>query len=111
MEENKQIVVWTLPSCPGCMATKRALTKRGVEFEERDATQLSEELKTQLKNQLGANLTAPIVQTPDGEFWAGYRPDKIDKIAPKNSSPKSANSSPFNHPAIASKPTATVPSL
>jgi glutaredoxin len=30
------VVVWSLPSCVQCNAVKRTLTKKGVEYEERD---------------------------------------------------------------------------
>ena len=72
-----QITVYTKPRCPQCDATKRHLTKKGVEFELVDLTQDSE--ARDYVTSLGY-LSAPIV-IADGDHWAGFRPDRLDAVA------------------------------
>lgn len=69
-------IVYTLPSCVQCTATKRRLQARGIEFEVRDLAQ--DATKAAEFKELGF-LTAPIVEY-NGDVWGGFNPDKIDAI-------------------------------
>ena len=74
-----EVTVYTTDGCPGCFATKRALDKAGVEYDEIPLKE-HPELLAQFKRQLGKEgqkITAPVVQTKDGDLWAGYQPDKL----------------------------------
>ena len=71
------ITVYTKAHCPQCDATKRQLTKQGLEFEQVDLTE-DQTLIDQFIAQ-GFKQT-PIVVT-DQETWSGYRPDLIRKAA------------------------------
>lgn len=74
-----EVTVYTTDGCPGCYATKRALDKAGVEYDE-IPLQEHPELLAQFKRQLGKEnekITAPVVQTKDGDIWAGYNPGKL----------------------------------
>lgn len=76
---DAEVAVYTTDGCPGCFATKRALDKAGVEYEEirlQDHPELVAQFKRQLGKE-GEKVTAPFVQTRDGDLWAGYRPDKL----------------------------------
>lgn len=76
---DTEVTLYTTEGCPGCFATKRTLDKAGVEYDEINL-QEHPELVDQLKRQLGKegqNVTAPIVQTKDGDVWAGYNPGKL----------------------------------
>lgn len=76
---DAEVAVYTTDGCPGCFATKRALDKAGVEYDEirlEDHPELVAQFKRQL-NKEGEKVTAPFVQTKDGDLWAGYRPDKL----------------------------------
>jgi glutaredoxin len=69
-----EVTVYSLPDCVGCAATKRALDKAGVEYEE-IPLQEHPELVNRFKQQGLAQ--APIVETSDGDRWAGYNPGKL----------------------------------
>ncbi|MDN5655863.1 MAG: glutaredoxin family protein, partial [Kocuria sp.] len=69
-----EATLYTVPDCPGCFATKRAMDKAGVEYEEIDLS-TNPELLQQFKRQSLAQ--APIVETQDGDRWSGYNPTKL----------------------------------
>ncbi len=71
------ITVFTKPSCVQCNATKRALNKAGLAFEEVDLT-LDAEALDAVKS-LGYQ-QAPVVFA-GGDHWSGFRPDKIKVLA------------------------------
>ncbi|AWE41466.1 MULTISPECIES: glutaredoxin-like protein NrdH [unclassified Actinobaculum] len=71
------ITVYTKPSCVQCNATKRALAKAGLAYDEVDLTQDAAALDT--VKALGYQ-QAPVVFA-DGDHWAGFRPDKIKALA------------------------------
>ena len=70
------ITVFTKPSCVQCNATKRALNKAGLAFEEVDLT-LDAEALDAVKS-LGYQ-QAPVVFA-GGDHWSGFRPDKIKAL-------------------------------
>lgn len=71
---DAEVTVYTTPECVGCAATKRALDKAGVEYEE-IPLQEHPDLIQQFKKQGLAQ--APIVETKDGDRWAGFNPGKL----------------------------------
>ena len=73
---SASVTVYTIPSCPQCTATKRALTKRGVAFQEVDLT-TDENARETLKAE--GFMSAPVVIT-DNDSWTGFRPDKIQSL-------------------------------
>lgn len=74
------VIVYSKPNCQGCVATKRHLSNRGVEFEERDL--LGEDGKLEEFIQQG-HTAAPVVVFPDGSAISGFRPDVLDEKAAK----------------------------
>lgn len=70
------VTVYTKPSCVQCDQTKRLLTKNGIEFETVDITKDDNALQMILG--MGFK-SAPVVIT-DNDSWAGFNPDKINKI-------------------------------
>lgn len=72
-----KITVYTKPSCVQCNATKRALAKAELAYEEVDLTQDAEALEA--VKALGY-MQAPVVFA-DGDHWGGFRPDKIKALA------------------------------
>lgn len=71
--EDAGVTIYTTPNCPGCMATKRALDKSGIDYNQIDLSQRPD-LVQAFKAQGLAR--APIVEA-DGERWSGYNPDKM----------------------------------
>lgn len=72
-----QITVYTKPSCVKCNATKRALAKAGLSYEEIDLTKDEDALAKVVS--LGYQ-EAPILFVDDNH-WGGFRPDKIKALA------------------------------
>ena len=71
------ITVYTKPSCVQCRATKRALEKAGLAYDEVDLTQ--DDAALEMVKGLGYS-SAPVV-VAGGEHWAGFRPDKIKAVS------------------------------
>ena len=69
--------IYTLPNCVQCIATKRALKKNGVEFEEIDLA-ANDEIREELATQ--GFMQAPIVAAGN-DSWSGYRPERIKALA------------------------------
>lgn len=66
--------VYTKPGCVQCTATFRALDAAGIAYEVRDVTEDTDALAT--VKALGY-AAAPVVVSPTGDHWSGFRPDKI----------------------------------
>lgn len=79
--EIMAITVYTKPACVQCNATKRALKKRGLEFDEIDLTEDADALAA--VKALGYQ-AAPVVFA-DGNHWSGYRPDLIGELVSESS--------------------------
>ncbi|RFA13093.1 NrdH-redoxin [Subtercola boreus] len=71
------LIVYTLPSCVQCTATKRALDTAGVPYVTVDLT--VDKTAVDLVKELG-HTQAPVV-TVGGASWSGYRPDVIAVVA------------------------------
>lgn len=68
------ITVYSTNHCGQCLATKRALESRGVNFGEVDLD-VDSAARAFVMQQLGYR-QAPVVVT-DSDHWSGFRPDKI----------------------------------
>lgn len=76
-EETTRVTVYTKPRCPQCEATKRQLTRQGVEF---DTVDITSDPAILAEIQAAGFRQAPVVMTADTS-WSGYRPDLIRAIA------------------------------
>lgn len=74
------VTVFAKPHCPQCEATKRQLTKQGLEFEVVDIT---ENPNTLADLQKAGFRQAPVVIAADAS-WSGFRPDLIKQLAAKS---------------------------
>ncbi|MGO1684439.1 MAG: glutaredoxin domain-containing protein [Brachybacterium sp.] len=73
---NSEIVtIYTRPDCGPCTATKRALAKAGIAFVEVPLEDASDEQREAF--QAAGFMQAPVVLTPGGDAWAGFRPERI----------------------------------
>ena len=68
------LTIYSKPSCVQCNATYRALDDKGVEY---DVVDMSEDAQALQKVKDLGYLQAPVVITPEGEHWSGFRPDII----------------------------------
>lgn len=73
---NSEIVtIYTRPDCGPCTATKRALAKAGLAFVEVSLEDVTDDQRAAF--QAAGFMEAPVVLTPGGDAWAGFRPDRI----------------------------------
>lgn len=68
------LTIYSKPSCVQCNATYRALDDKGVEY---DVVDMSVDPDALEKVRALGHLQAPVVITPEGEHWSGFRPDLI----------------------------------
>jgi glutaredoxin-like protein NrdH len=71
------VTVYTKNNCVQCDATKRHLDKLNIAYETININDNPEALDNLIS--LGYR-SAPVV-VADNDSWAGYMPDKIDKLA------------------------------
>jgi glutaredoxin-like protein NrdH len=74
---NRQVTVYSKPSCVQCNATYRALDARGIRYTVIDLS--TDDNAAVMLRELGM-LQAPVVITDD-DHWSGFRPDKINALA------------------------------
>ena len=68
------LTIYSKKSCVQCNATYRALDDKGVEY---DVVDMSVDPDALEKVRALGHLQAPVVITPEGEHWSGFRPDLI----------------------------------
>lgn len=74
------IRIYTTPSCPQCMATKRWLDKRGITYQTVDLTDPANMADYDAIKALGYT-AAPIVAVGQGyeTSWSGFQPDRLEE--------------------------------
>lgn len=74
---NTEVIVYTAPSCGGCIGTKNWLAKKGIEYTEIPVTE--EIIKA--KSLTAAPFIEIIEKSPSGgslkDSWTGFRPDRL----------------------------------
>ena len=68
------LTIYSKSGCVQCNATYRALDDKGVEY---DVVDMSVDPDALDKVRALGHLQAPVVITPEGEHWSGFRPDLI----------------------------------
>lgn len=68
------LTIYSKSGCVQCNATYRALDDKGVEY---DVVDMSVDPDALEKVRALGHLQAPVVITPEGEHWSGFRPDLI----------------------------------
>jgi glutaredoxin-like YruB-family protein len=74
---EREVIVYTTPSCPWCQAVKRYLEERGIPYAEVDVSsdyQAAMEM-VQKSGQMGV----PVVEI-DGEIVVGFDRERIDAL-------------------------------
>lgn len=71
------VTVYEKPDCKQCDMTQAVLESKGIPFETKPLTDPENLAKVK---EMGF-LSAPVVVPPEGEPWAGFRPDKIMELA------------------------------
>lgn len=70
------VTVYSKPSCPACMMTKKTLDKHRIAYETVDISQDKDAYDYVIG--LGYK-EAPVVVTDD-DHWAGFRPERIKAL-------------------------------
>ncbi len=68
------ITVYSKPDCVQCDRTYALLDREGHGY---DVINLEEDVASVVKIKELGYLQAPVVVTPNGDHWSGFRPDKI----------------------------------
>jgi len=69
-----KVLVYSKPQCVQCDQTKRYLKRQGVEYDEIDVTANADAYDYVVGK---GYLQVPVVVTPSGEHWSGFRPDLL----------------------------------
>lgn len=77
------ITVYTKPACGPCLATKAALTKRGLAY---DVVDISQDPEARDYVMALGYLQAPVVVAGE-EHWSGFRPERIKGLATRAAVP------------------------
>ena len=72
------IILYTSPGCGPCIATKRALDRAGLAYEERTGADWPEEVERLAR--ITGSRQGPLVVAGD-QVWAGFRADMIAGLA------------------------------
>ena len=74
---DREIIVYTLPACPGCFATTKWLDKKGIEY---STVEITPEIAEQ-KNLMKAPYVEVIEHSPSGgsikESWSDFRIERL----------------------------------
>lgn len=70
------VTVYEKPECTQCEMTQKVLVSKGVPFR----TESLEDPENVRKVKEMGYMSAPVVVTPEGDSWAGFRPDKIGAL-------------------------------
>ena len=72
------VEVFSKNNCIQCKMTKKFLKQHNVDFVEHNIDE-----QPQFANQFKAEgfLAAPVVKTPNGDAFSGFRPDKLKQLA------------------------------
>lgn len=79
-DTNEPVTIYSTPGCAACFATKRALDKQGIAYEEVDLSERPDLVARFRQEQMRS---APVVEAGD-QKWAGYHPEKIRELAQNN---------------------------
>ncbi|AMU55783.1 glutaredoxin domain-containing protein [Mycobacteroides abscessus] len=78
------VTVYTLPACAQCQMTKKQLVAHQIPYRE-VRLDVAGHARERLR-ELGY-ATAPVVETPTGELWGGFRIERIRAYAETLSDP------------------------
>lgn len=73
---NRKVTIYSTPSCPFCMMTKRFMKENNIDFEDIDVS--IDQAKAQEMVQKSGQMAVPIVDI-DGEIIVGFDKGRIRK--------------------------------
>ena len=79
------IIIYTSPGCGPCVATKRALDRAGLAYEERAGADWPEEVERLAR--IAGSRQGPLVVAGD-QVWSGFRADLIAAVSQRCAAPQ-----------------------
>jgi len=73
---NRKVTIYSTPSCPFCMMTKRFMKENNIDFEDIDVS--TDQAKAQEMVQKAGQMAVPVIDI-DGEIIVGFDKEKIRK--------------------------------
>jgi glutaredoxin 3 len=73
---NRKVTIYSTPSCPFCMMTKRFMKENNIDFEDIDVS--TDQAKAQEMVRKSGRMAVPIVDI-DGEIIVGFDKGRIRK--------------------------------
>lgn len=74
--EKHNVTIYSTPTCPNCMKTKKYLTDNGIDFENIDVSSNSDAIKEMIEK--SGQMGVPVVDI-DGEIIVGFQPGLLKK--------------------------------
>ena len=84
------VTLYTKPACMQCDMTKKALAAAGIDFEPKDISNPVHAAEFERDNQKWGLRQMPVVLA-GSDFWAGFRPDLINKLKDTINAPELAH--------------------
>ncbi|WP_283178634.1 glutaredoxin family protein [Gemmobacter sp. 24YEA27] len=81
------IILYTSPGCGPCVATKRALDRAGLAYEERAGADWPDEVERLAR--IAGSRQGPLVVAGD-HVWSGFQPARLSEVASMESEQASA---------------------
>ena len=73
---DKKVKIYSTPTCPFCMMSKKFLKENNIDFEDIDVS--TDQAKTQEMVQKSGQMAVPVIDI-DGEIIVGFDKEKIRK--------------------------------
>lgn len=73
---DKKVKIYSTPTCPFCMMTKKFLKENNIDFEDIDVS--TDQAKAQEMVQKSGQMAVPVIDI-DGEIIVGFDKEKIRK--------------------------------
>ncbi len=75
--EEREVIVYTTPSCPWCSAVKQYLEERGISYTEIDVSQDQAAAMEMVRK--SGQMGVPVVEI-DGEIVIGFDKERLDYL-------------------------------
>ena len=77
---DKQVVIYSTPTCPYCKRAKEYLSRKGIPYVEHNVAADKEKAKEMI--QKSGQMSVPVIII-DGEIIVGFNQTKLDKLLSK----------------------------
>ena len=77
---NKKVIVYSTPTCPYCVYTKKYFNDNNIEFEDIDVSR--DRVKAQEMIEKSGQMGVPVIDI-DGEILVGFQPTVFEQLLKK----------------------------